>query len=123
MYVESGGCKVINNLSTTRGFSDTLSDDKIQMNLKIAQGDWDKPKVEVKNYDWLSRWLGGRDHYWFESVLPTMPSFEMDMGSLYFFLTTNLLMPGKRVISIDASNAGGLRIPHDYYIVGKVVSH
>ena len=34
-------------------------------------------------------------------------------------MTTNILAPGKKVINVDT--AAGLRIPHDYYVVGNVV--
>jgi hypothetical protein len=93
----------------------TVTDHFIQMDLKVDKKDW---KFQVtKDWSWFptDRQLG------FEDVQPVLPSFTISMGSMDFFLTTNLLLPGEKVIDVDKSDAAGLRIPHDYMLVGNVV--
>lgn len=50
--------------------------------------------------------------------MPQLPTFDLDLVNMYFFFTTNLLLPDRKVIDIDT--AAGLRIPRDFYIVGHV---
>lgn len=118
--VDDGGtCTVKNALRKTAAFSSKLSDGTLDMDLNIRQGDWDKPDVTKTADSVFNKVFGNAEGpQWFESSLPDMPSLALDMGSLNFFLTTNLLMPDQKVIAIDAD--AGLRIPHDYYIVGNV---
>ncbi|KAF7790744.1 hypothetical protein EIP86_001701 [Pleurotus ostreatoroseus] len=116
---DSGTCTVENSLSKESAFSSKLSDGTLDMDLAISERDWDKPKVTKTADSAFSTVFGNANPTWFDSTLPSMPSVNIHMGSLYFFLTTNLLMPGKKVISIDAN--AGLRIPHDFYIVGTIV--
>ena len=118
---DDGTAEVHNALKKTSAFSDTLADDRLQMNLEINVSDWDPPSMKKTKGDLFFKIFGGDVPHWVASELPSMPSFELNMGSLYFLLTTNLLMPGEKVISIDTSSEGGLRIPHDYYLVGNIV--
>ena len=115
---DSGTCTVKNSLSKKSAFSSKLSDGTLDMDLAISQSDWDAPKVTKTADSVFSNVFGNAHPTWFDSTLPSVPSVNIHMGSLYFFLTTNLLMPGKKVISIDAN--AGLRIPHDFYIVGTI---
>ena len=64
---------------------------------------------------------GAKSDYpsWAVQQLPTFSTLQLDLGNLYFFLTTNLLLPSRKVISIDTD--AGLRIPRDFYIVGSIV--
>lgn len=55
---------------------------------------------------------------WIHGLLPELPAFDLKLGSLNFFLTTNLLTPSKTVIKVDTDT--GLMIPGDFYVVGKV---
>lgn len=116
---DGGSCTVKNSLSKESAFSSKLSDGTLDMDLAISQDDWDKPDVTKTADSVFSTVFGTDNPTWFDSTLPSVPSFNLHMGSLYFFLTTNLLMPGKKVISIDAD--AGLRVPHDFYIVGTIV--
>ncbi|KAF7790743.1 hypothetical protein EIP86_001700 [Pleurotus ostreatoroseus] len=116
---DSGTCTVKNSLNKKSAFSSRLSDGTLDMDLAISQNDWDKPDVTKTADSVFSDVFGTANPTWFDSSLPSVPSVNIHMGSLYFFLTTNLLMPGKKVISIDAN--AGLRIPHDFYIVGTIV--
>lgn len=61
----------------------------------------DKPRVKQTADSVFNKVFGHAEGpQWFDNSLPHMPSFNINMGSLDFFLTTNLLMPGKKVISI-----------------------
>jgi len=53
---------------------------------------------------------------WMKSLKPDIDFPEVGMG---FFLTTNLLLPGAKVISLDS--VAGLRFPRDIMLVGDVV--
>lgn len=118
---DSGTCTVKNSLRKTAAFSSKLSDGTLDMDLNVKQGDWDAPEVNKTADSVFSDVFGTSNPTWFDSSLPAMPSLSLDMGSLNFFLTTNLLMPDQKVIAIDSE--AGLRIPHDYYIVGQVAKY
>ena len=90
-----------------------LKDDSIRLDLSISKGDW---KQEFEDRP-------GPFNYtpWAAKDQPEFPTFELNLGTIYYFLTTNLLLPGRKVIEVDTSPSGGLRIPRDFYIVGNVV--
>lgn len=91
------------------------------MDLSITASDWSQPVITQTAQSIFDELFNGViDKGWFVSNLPTLPTPDLKMGSLDFFLTTNLLMPGQKVISIDSTV--GLRVPHDFYIVGNVVT-
>lgn len=89
------------------------------MDLTIDSSDWKAPIVTKSNNDAFIT-IFGTAQDWFLQNLPALPSVDLQMGSLYFFLTTNLLMPGKNVFNVDSSV--GLRIPQDFIIVGNVAA-
>ena len=102
--------------------SNILTDSALKLDISIYKGDWSK---EIKN-DNPSIWsslFGGQMAVpgWVIDMLPEVPGFAITLGDLHFFLTTNLLLPGQKVIAVDASANRGLRIPRDFYIVGKIV--
>lgn len=92
----------------------TMSDEKIGY-----KGNWlertnkvlntlvsSKPTEEALNK--RKDWMGG-----------LKPEIQFDVVGLGFFMTTNLLNPGARVIQLD--HAAGFRLPKDLLLVGDVV--
>lgn len=56
---------------------------------------------------------------WVKELSIPMPDWTIHMGKIDFFLTTNLLMPTEKVISID--DKIGIQVPGDLFIVGKLI--
>ncbi|KAH7885599.1 hypothetical protein F5I97DRAFT_1811035, partial [Phlebopus sp. FC_14] len=86
---------------------------------KLAS-DW---KVTFKPEDrdgWDKFWRGPDTvPKWMKGLDVEVPDFDLHLGSVESFLTTNLLFPGdKQVIDVDKKT--GLHIPADLYIVGAV---
>ncbi|KAH7885595.1 hypothetical protein F5I97DRAFT_1811425 [Phlebopus sp. FC_14] len=99
----------------------TLLDDySLKMDCSVSKGDW---KVTFKPEDrggWDKFWRGPDTvPKWMKGLDVEVPDFNLHLGSVDFFLTTNLLFPGdKQVIDVDKKT--GLHIPADLYIVGTV---
>ncbi|EAW19828.1 uncharacterized protein NFIA_094480 [Aspergillus fischeri NRRL 181] len=81
--------------------------------------DWSVDLVgDDKN--WWEQFCGGTKTIpdWVKNLSVQMPTFTLHLGSLYFFLTTNLLLPSQQVITVDTRT--GIQIPGDLYLVGFV---
>ncbi|KAF8120248.1 hypothetical protein EV363DRAFT_1191553 [Boletus edulis] len=82
--------------------------------------DWGD-KFEAEDPSGWEGWLGksGVLPDWVKSVHVDLPTFDLPLQSVNFFLTTNLLFPGDKQV-IDINKTSGLHIPADLYLVGKV---
>lgn len=83
-----------------------------------AEGDfWKKASNGLNNFVSPSPTddVNGKRETWMSSL---KPSFDFKAVGLGFFLTTNLLNPGAKVIKLDNQI---LRIPRDIVLVGDVV--
>jgi hypothetical protein len=98
-----------------------LDDSTLQIDCSISEGDW-KVNLDADKQSFWDSFLGGSNEVpdWIKALSVTMPSFVIHYGKFDYFLTTNLLMPTKKLISIDSSI--GVQVPGDVYIVGKLVS-
>ncbi|KAL6922480.1 hypothetical protein ACHAPO_011177 [Fusarium lateritium] len=91
-----------------------LSDEKID-----HKGDWfDRATTAINNFVSANPTESAlnKRREWMGSL---KPSIEFDVVGLGFFMTTNLLNPGAKVIKLD--QAVGLRLPKDLLLVGDVI--
>ncbi|GJJ13686.1 hypothetical protein Clacol_007942 [Clathrus columnatus] len=97
-----------------------LADDyTMKIRFLIEKDDWN---VETKPHD-PTFWdeLGGgvkETPRWVKNMNVHIPAIDFNMGSLDFFLTTNLLLPSREVIDIDKNL--GVQVPNDFFIIGNV---
>ncbi|KAH7885601.1 hypothetical protein F5I97DRAFT_1887277 [Phlebopus sp. FC_14] len=90
------------------------------MDCSISKDDW-KVTFEPENRTAWEKFLQGPDTVpkWMEGLDVEVPDFDLQLGSVDFFLTTNLLFPGDKQV-IDVDKKAGLHIPGDLYLVGTV---
>jgi len=93
----------------------TINDKKLDLDLKLSElskeafrMDQGKPN-DIK----FSAWEEGMAGLWTKAPDVNIASF-----SIGFLRTTNLLLPGKRVINFDSNIC--LRAPRDFVLVGQV---
>ncbi|KAH7881756.1 hypothetical protein F5I97DRAFT_1810475 [Phlebopus sp. FC_14] len=86
----------------------------------LPKNDWNVTFKPEDRSGWDSFWDGPDVvPIWMKGLDVEIPDFDLQLGSVDFFLTTNLLFPGdKQVIDIDRT--AGLHIPGDVYLVGNV---
>ncbi|GJJ09110.1 hypothetical protein Clacol_003332 [Clathrus columnatus] len=116
---ESRGSATVQN-TLNDNFPIKISEDyKLTLNFKVLKDDW-SVKVIPDSTDFWDQLGGGSDQTptWILSMNIGIPDLEINMGSLDYFLTTNLLLPTRKVIDIDTEL--GLQIPGDFFIVGNV---
>jgi len=104
-----------------RTFS-VLDDSTLTIDCSITQADWTVALEGAEKSFW-EKLLGGASEVvpqWIKALSVAMPDFKISFGKLDFFLTTNLLMPGKKLIEIDHDI--GIQVPGDFYIVGKLIT-
>lgn len=120
--VVNGGITATHTLNHSLNTCAILDDSTLQVDCSITRGDW-SVSFAGDDQSWISTFLGGRKEVpdWMKQLSVEVPSFQICFGKLDFFLTTNLLMPNRKVISIDTT--AGLQIPGDFYVVGKVISN
>ncbi|KAH7881761.1 hypothetical protein F5I97DRAFT_1818388 [Phlebopus sp. FC_14] len=90
------------------------------MDCSVSKGDWSVTFKPEDRGGWDKFWRGPDTvPKWMKGLDVEVPDFNLHLGSVDFFLTTNLLFPGdKQVIDVDKKT--GLHIPADLYIVGTV---
>ncbi|KAH0832336.1 hypothetical protein J3R83DRAFT_13352 [Lanmaoa asiatica] len=97
-----------------------LDDHSFKLKCSISKDDWGAKFSSSKASDW-EEWVeeSGMLPEMATSLALDVPTFELQLQSVDFFLTTNLLFPDdKQVIDVDTKS--GLHIPADLYLVGKV---
>ncbi|KAF8431465.1 hypothetical protein L210DRAFT_3560446 [Boletus edulis BED1] len=97
-----------------------LDDYSFKLDCSVSKDDWGD-KFEAEDPSGWEGWLGksGVLPDWVKSVHVDLPTFDLPLQSVNFFLTTNLLFPGDKQV-IDINKTSGLHIPADLYLVGKV---
>ncbi|GJJ09135.1 hypothetical protein Clacol_003357 [Clathrus columnatus] len=91
----------------------------LKMTFQVRREKWEVKTTAADKTFW-EKWNGGVEitPSWVSSMNANHPKMDIDMGSLNFFVTTNLLLPSREVIDIDTSL--GVQVPGDFYIVGNV---
>ncbi|KAH7885603.1 hypothetical protein F5I97DRAFT_1811064 [Phlebopus sp. FC_14] len=99
----------------------TLLDDySLKMDCSISKDDWKVTFEPEKRSAWEKFWEGPDTvPKWMKGLDVEVPDFDLQLGSVDFFLTTNLLFPGDKQV-IDVDKKAGLHIPGDLYLVGTV---
>lgn len=69
----------------------------------------------------LDRCVESYPPYYKKDMTLKMPDINLKLEGLDFFLTTNLLSPGKKIIKVDTK--AGLKTPRDFLLVGEIVHH
>ncbi|KAJ5520797.1 hypothetical protein N7463_001250 [Penicillium fimorum] len=114
-----------------------------------SKGSWkDKSNVDHPNllgFDWIGDQhykvnKSAEDHGWwnwffgnntslpepFKNLKVPRPELKMEMKTLDYFLTTNLLYPGKHIFKADdptsESTEKGLALPHDLILTGQTLT-
>ncbi len=78
-------------------------------------------KIDARDVPNLHSLYLGRDVPEYYKNLPLeIPKVDTQLGGINFFLTTNLIAPGKAVIDIQSDK--GVQTPHDFLIVGNVIT-
>ncbi|KAH7885609.1 hypothetical protein F5I97DRAFT_1928994 [Phlebopus sp. FC_14] len=97
-----------------------LDDYSLKIDCPISEDDWNV-SFKVDDWsDWQIFWKGRQTgSQWMKGLDVEVPDFVLQLGSVDFFLTTNLLFPGNKQV-IDVDRTAGLHIPGDLYIVGQV---
>ncbi|GJJ09107.1 hypothetical protein Clacol_003329 [Clathrus columnatus] len=91
----------------------------LEVNFKIRKEKW-KVTATPDSQSFWDIINGGSTKVpsWTKDLNVFLPEMNIDMGSLDFFLTTNLLLPSREVIDIDTKL--GVQVPGDFYLVGSV---
>lgn len=121
VYGSNGGVTATHNLDDRQlGLWALVDSYKLYMDCPIAVDDW-TVDLDADDQSWWDWMCGGTKTVpnWIRNLSVAIPTFTLHLGNLYFFLTTNLLIPTKRVIDIDPKM--GIQIPGDLYLVGRVV--
>lgn len=84
----------------------------LHIDVGIDSSDWDRP--DIKSHGGVTGW----EPSFATDALPSLPSTKVELITFKFFLTTNLLLPGSKVINFE--KAPGARFPKDLYVVGHV---
>ncbi|KAK0703599.1 hypothetical protein B0T26DRAFT_506872 [Lasiosphaeria miniovina] len=117
---EYGSVTVTNDLNKALSIFTIADDDTIDVQCSISKADW---TVEMTPDDpsFWDAFTGKRKVVpdWVKDLCPELPGFNINLGKLYFFRTTNLLMPTQKIISID--RGVGLHVPQDFYLIGQLV--
>ncbi|KAI1083349.1 hypothetical protein F5B20DRAFT_529653 [Whalleya microplaca] len=94
------------------------TDETINVGCKIRKDDWTQTIIADQN-GW-AKFPGTESEVpaWATALLPEMPDFSISMGNLYSFRVTNLLMPQRKIITINTSV--GLQVSGWFYLVGKL---
>ena len=97
-----------------------LSNYLLHFDIGIDQSDWDKPDIQADRPEWWEAYGGvtGWKPSLATDALPSLPSAKVELINFKFFMTTNLLLPGNKVINFEKSP--GARFPKDLYVVGHV---
>jgi hypothetical protein len=118
-YQASGTVKTTDKLNKKKYIdSSSLSDYKVRLDASLKADDWEL-QYETDNSEW-DKVFGAVD--WipnFAQVQPKLPSFDFQLFDIDFFLTTNLLLPNKKVIKFKTTP--GARMPRDLYLVGEFI--
>ncbi|KAH7885569.1 hypothetical protein F5I97DRAFT_1414257 [Phlebopus sp. FC_14] len=112
--------KVPKDADTHPKVTTLLDDYSLKMDCSISKSDWSVTFKPEDRGGWDRFWRGPDTvPKWMEGLDVEVADFNLHLGSVDFFLTTNLLFPGdKQVIDVDKKT--GLHIPADLYIVGTV---
>ena len=117
---KKGGITATHTLDKPLCLCAIVDDYTLSIRCSIVKDDW---KVDLASDDqsWWDKFCGGTKDIpdWIKHLSSELPNLALELGSLYFFLTTNLLMPTRKVIKIDSYY--GIQVPGDFYLVGKVV--
>lgn len=118
---EHGGVTVTNTIDTRLGSTTLVDDYTFKIGVSIRKDDW-KHKVDPDSQGFWDKFTGGRENVpeWVEGLAVEVPNFDIDCGSMEFFLTTNLLTPSRKVIRIDKDL--GLQVVGAVYIGGDVIT-
>lgn len=98
-----------------------LPDYVVHLNVSIAASDWEKPDISAADPSYWES-VAGATNWKPDSVvdaLPSLPTVNFELIDFNFFLTTNLLLPYRKVIRFDKDP--GVRFPRDLYVVGHVL--
>ncbi|KAI1433244.1 hypothetical protein GGR50DRAFT_696244 [Xylaria sp. CBS 124048] len=119
-FVRNGIVTVTNTLKTSLGPVTTLDGYRFGIAVSIKKGDWTQT-LSANGKGFLDQFFGvGADiPDWMKSLVVEVNNLEIDCGKLYHFVTTNLLTPPRKVISIDKDI--GLQVVGDVYLGGSVV--
>ena len=119
------GDVTISNQLKTASASKSIDDSElpsyvVSLDASIAASDWDTPVYTSPD---LSGWqkIAGETDWKPDFVvdnLPALPTMNFKLIDFNFFMTTNLLLPGSKVITFDKDP--GVRFPRDLYVVGQV---
>ncbi|KAF8817288.1 hypothetical protein BYT27DRAFT_7153443 [Phlegmacium glaucopus] len=121
---QSGTVKITNKLEKTKSVDDSdLPNYLVHMDVSIDSSDWDKPDIKADETTWWEKIAGATD--WKPTLvtdaLPSsLPSVKVELINFNFFVTTNLLLPGSKMINFKKDP--GARFPKDLYVVGHVAT-
>lgn len=112
-----GTAKITNKLDKKNFFDDSyLPQYKIHLDASCKPDDWSVTTTAEDH--WYMFWKWAKDIKEMKDARPDLPSFSLALLDLDFFMTTNLLLPGQKVIELD--NKPGSRFPRDLYLVGQI---
>ena len=116
-----GRVDVTNKLEKTKPIDDSdLLNYLLHLDIEIVSSDWNKPEVKAEDVEWWQYYAGRREYtYDVVKALPSsLPTAKIEIINFNFFMTTNLLLPGNKVIKFDKTP--GVRFPKDLYLVGII---
>ncbi|GJJ09104.1 hypothetical protein Clacol_003326 [Clathrus columnatus] len=105
------GSVTVENTLNEDAYTVKLKDEyTLQVNFTIRKEKWDVTATP-DDQDFWNLINGGSKEVppWTKDLNVFLPEMSIDMGSLNFFLTTNLLLPSREVIDIDTSL--GVQVP------------
>ena len=98
-----------------------MDDYTFKIGVSIRKDDWTH-KLDPDSPGFWDRFTGGTETVpdWVKDLAVEVPHFDIDCGSMEFFLTTNLLTPSRQVIRIDKNL--GLLVVGAVYLGGDVIT-
>lgn len=121
-YWQNGTATITNKLKKQQNMdSSKLSEYEVHMDVGVSAGDWDTPKiVNDESSGWANFWSTFDPNIVSGALPSALPSPQFKLLDFKFFVLTNLLLPGSKVIEF-AKDGPGFRFPRDLYVVGQVV--
>ncbi|PKY03297.1 hypothetical protein P168DRAFT_305598 [Aspergillus campestris IBT 28561] len=94
----------------------------------VGDGNWNIHLPKVDERSWLERaWKGrGSVPAEYKNLQVPSPNVNLEVKTLDYFLTTNLLYPGKHIFKADNPSSDstdkGLAFPHDLILTGQILT-